>query len=371
MSQRHQGNPHTTYPTKYSSGYSSPSLGSSFGTAAFGAAGAAIGGPIGAGLGQAIGGALFGGGSSQPNYAEQVQLGHKYDRQSQQQYFRWMHKYGKKHGMTDYEMFMGPAGGQSGGSTGAGATLGNAANQQEMQQKQIYSAASTEAINRELDRQNAVKIAQINADTQRDVAEIGYKGKELDAETTLTVEEWRNAIANRQVTLSEKEYQEITKPLAAKNLSLKEWELELLTNQVATSTPEWERWRLMQQMGVDNMLVSAISNRLGINVTNQKQMQDLSEEQFDKLITLALSAQSHTRKETEGIVALLREFAGDGGDSQVDPVSGSEVGRGASAGAGASNVLGGAGLPPPRTAPPSGKYRGSSFTAPDRRRRRY
>lgn len=325
--------------------------GSALGTAFGGGVGGAVGGV----LGNAVGG-LFGS-SDKPDMEEQVRLGHKYDLQSQKKFYRWKHQYGTKHGMTDYEMFMGPAAGSTGGSTGAGQVLGNSANQQYMQEKQLERSAAIEGAQREMDRQTELEKARIQADASRDVAGINQ-------ETTLTVEQWRNAIANRQVSLSEKEYEEITKPLAAKNMAIKEMELELITNQVATSTPEWERWRLMQQMGVDNMLVSAISNRLGINVTDQKQMQGLSEEKFEKLITLALSAQSYTRKEVEGILGLLRGYI-EPDDYPTDAKGFGEMTKGAVSGSGAAS------LGKPRPAAPSGKYRGSSFTAPDNRRRKY
>lgn len=285
-------------------GEETPGFWSSAGTAVGTAFGGGVGGAIGGVLGNAVGG-LFGK-SDKPDIEEQLRLGHKYDVQTQKDFYRWKHKYGKKYGMTDYEMFMGPSAGATGGTTGGGAVLGNAANQQYMQEKQIERSAAIEGAQRQLDRQTELAKAQISAKATVDAAGKSAEASKYGADTQYDIEQLRYDIADRQTIISERDFNERILPLAAMQMGKTTLEMEKLVNEIALTMPKYKRWELMQRMGVENMIVSGIAGKFGMN--DPSDMSKLTDDEFTEFLAMALSVGSHTRREAEGLSAWFSDL---------------------------------------------------------------
>lgn len=84
-------------------------------------------------------------------------------------------------------------------------------------------------------------------------------------------------------------------------------------NRQVTNAPAWERQRIMAQMGVDNIIGTAIANKYGLNPMDADALKGMSETQFNAMVRDIYGLQSNVFSEASGGKILLEESAGTGG----------------------------------------------------------
>lgn len=286
-----------------------------------GAIGTAFGGPIGGAFGSAIGGAL--GAPSQGSidranrqdwenswkYTRKgVTLGNDLDLRNQKEMFDYRINQGLSAGMTPYEMYMGPAGGAGGGTTGSGQVLGNQAGAQQLESQRLNQADEIARRENTADRVTDLAKTAMQTEAQKDVAEIsagatlGAAG--ISAEASRYQADLVNKIQQGQLDLSTRSFEEDTLPRLAAMLELNEYEVKLKIEQIATNTPKFKRAQLLLQMGVDNTTNTLLQKRFGINPANDEEIQALSEEQFRNVLAVFTAAGSTIHREGQGLLSM-------------------------------------------------------------------
>lgn len=245
---------------------------------------------------------------------EDLQFGAGLDLQNQKDIFDYRINRGLEHGMTPYEMFMGPAAGGGGGTSNLGATLGNAASQQEIASKQ----RNQEITQRALDRATTLQQTKMQTDAQVKTAEISAGAS---IQNTQTQTRTQQLIANNQLSLNQKTYENVTLPEAAARINKTEAETKKLLNEVATSTPDFVKFMKMLSMGVDNTLSAFVQNMDGYNLVDPESVKKIPVHKRAEILSLMLAIQSGTLKNVKGLENLGNEVI----DSQrKQPVMGNQ-----------------------------------------------
>jgi hypothetical protein len=225
-----------------------------------------------------------------------VKLGNELDMANQKEMYDYRIQQGKAAGMTDYEMFMGPAAGAGGGTTGSGQTLGN--------QPAQLAANATQAANARLQAQTQLGTAMIQANAQRDVAKTqaeattGAAG--ITADATQYKAELEYKIKHKQLVLDEKQYQKDL-AIAAANINKTNQEAAKLINETATSDPKFVQMMRRLQMGPQNILVEYAINKYGFNPLDPESVKKSTDEMKRNFLTLVLGYDSRIAKEAFGI----------------------------------------------------------------------
>ena len=226
---------------------------------------------------------------------ENLTLGNKLDLENQKAMFNYRIQSGIRDGMTPFEMYMGPAAGAGGGTTGSGQTLGNSASQlgqQMMQQK----------------NQNRIVNAQIGADllktkmqtdAQRDVAETQFKGTQYSADT-------QKAIAVGRLGFDKEVYYKTTAPEAAARMGLTTQQTLKAANEVVTSDKEFVKLMKVASMSSENILATLVAIGLPFDVLEPNEAKKLTKEEREKATAAILSLLSTSRKELTGLEAYFR-----------------------------------------------------------------
>jgi hypothetical protein len=236
---------------------------------------------------------------------DMVKLGNELDMANQKEMFDYRIQQGREAGLTPFEMFLGPAGGAGGGTTGSGTTLGN--------QPAQLAANSIQASNARLQAQTQLGTAMIQAQAQRDVAKTHADATTGAATITSDVQK---AIAEARLGFDNKVFKESTLPQASANIGLTEQQTLKVANEVITSTPKFVKMVTLMKMGSENILATMVSNGLPIDITDPNQVKNMSEEQREQVMTAILSLLSQTRKETEGLASIFRQMSGSNPISQ-------------------------------------------------------
>jgi hypothetical protein len=227
---------------------------------------------------------------------DMVKLGNELDMANQKEMFDYRIQQGKAAGMTDYEMFMGPAAGAGGGTTGSGSTLGN--------QPAQLAANATQAANARLQAQTQLGTAMIQASAQRDVAktqaEATTDAAGINADANQYKAELEYKIKHKQLVLNEKQYVKDL-AVAAANINKTNQETAKLINETATSDPKFVQMMRRLQMGPQNILVEYAINKYGFNPLDPKSVQNSTDEMKRNFLTLVLGYDSRIAKEAFGI----------------------------------------------------------------------
>jgi hypothetical protein len=237
---------------------------------------------------------------------DMVKLGNELDMANQKEMFDYRIQQGKAAGMTDYEMFMGPAAGAGGGTTGSGSTLGN--------QPAQLAANATSAANARMQAQTQLGTAMIQANAQRDVAKT-----QADATTGAATinSDIQKSIAEARLGFDNKVFKESTLPQASANIGLTQQQTLKVANEVITSSPKFVKMLTLMKMGSENILATMVANGLPIDITDPNQVKNMTEKQREQVMTAILSLLSQTRKETEGLASIFRMMSGSNAASQA------------------------------------------------------
>lgn len=222
-----------------------------------------------------LGSALFG--TTLGNY--QTRKGAEYDMKNQKSMFDYRIKQGLEHGMTPYEMFMGPAAGGGGGTSNIGQTMGNQANDQ---MKQAF-AMNQETKEKEKDRQTSVQIAEIQAGASKYNTDV------------------QKAIADGRLGFDNKVYQETTAPAAALKMGLTTQQVLKAANEVVTSSPKFLKLMKTMTMSAENILATMTAFGLPVDYTNPEAVKKMTESEREQVVAAILGLLSNSRKEMTGV----------------------------------------------------------------------
>ena len=239
-----------------------------------------VGQAAGSGLASGAGNALGVGLSHKLHGNDVARAGHRLDNKY---YLRRMKKswtFAKSIGLTPQEFF-GSGASNPGGPSGAGQVLGNMANQS--------GQATAAAVQAELDRQTDLEKTRIQTDAQKDVAKIqtGQQQRDLDQRI--------------------KEYTEVTLPKAAAELKVRAADLAVRINEIATSDKSFVKWKLLNQMGTENMRATSIMYKHGLEDLSLDTVNELSEQEYKALMAELLAAGSVVNREVKGAKGVLEE----------------------------------------------------------------
>ena len=246
------------------------------------------------------------GGVSWQDQKKAMRWGNQFDAQQYRKLSNWDWQKAQERGLTPQEYY-GSSASSGNAGTASTSTLGNAQNQQQMQERGLKQ----ESRERQLDRDTEIKKAAISAFGSIKSSFLGKEAAlgsaETSAKASIQVQRMRDRIDQQKIDLSKRELEEITIPAAAAALNKTNKEIKYLVNQIETSTPKWERWRIMTQLGVDNAIQNYILSKAGVNPADPKSVQSLSEEKYQALLTSLLSAKATL----SGNIAAIKEIGSE------------------------------------------------------------
>ena len=278
------------------------SIGSNLGSVGGAAIGGFLGGPAGAAVGLGLGSTLDAPslGSQQrwdekqldklnKNTLEQITLGNKLDIDNQKEMFDYRINQGIDAGMTPYEMYMGPAAGAGGGTTGSGQTLGNAGANFQTQAKVAADQREMQREENQRDRLTSLAQTAMQTDAQRDVAQISH-------DATIGSSQLNLAGVKERIAFDEKVFQQTTLPESAAAIAKTEAETKKAINEIATSDKDFVLYMKKLSMGPDNMIAEMYQQIHNIDVTNGSDLRKLPMETRQKLLSgaIALKAKLNT-----------------------------------------------------------------------------
>jgi hypothetical protein len=238
---------------------------------------------------------------------ERTILGNDLDMENQKEMFDYRINQGKEAGLTPYEMFMGPAGGAGGGTTGSGSVLGNQPGQLAAAQMQARAQAAsnrTELLAAQM--QNRTQLAQsaISAAAQLGTAKIqsgaNIESSNISADASKYKTDLDFLMNSRKLALTRERFNRIDLPQAAANIGKTYQETKELINRVATSDPEFMVMMKRLQMGPQNVLVEYAINNFGFNPLDKESVQNASNEKKRNFLGLVLGSQSVAVREAFG-----------------------------------------------------------------------
>lgn len=225
---------------------------------------------------------------------DQITLGNEMDLSNQKDMFDYRINQGIAAGMTPYEMYMGPAAGAGGGTTGSGQTLGNAANQRgiALQQAQQQNSQQNRLLKQQSAENNADRLTTlaqtaIQAKTQKDVAEVqagtATRGQDIDERVQMARQELEREIAEGQLNLGRDQFNANVQRIAVQNaLDLKQ--VEKLVNDIATSHPDFVMRLKQLTMGKENMIVEYFQRHHKINLYEPESFMSLPYKEREALV---------------------------------------------------------------------------------------
>ena len=233
-------------------------------------------------------------------------------------------------GLTPQEIVGSPIGGGVGGSAPSGQTLGSAsATQSALQQQRSDAIAARE---RSADRANAVRIEAMRNKTAllgsaisanatfrgQDITEmLGLRGQDVqaegikvNAETQRRGQDIQEAFQNRSIDANLKIARE---KLKLQRDQYQNIELPMAANKIVTTTPEWERHKILAQMGVDNILATSMAGNFGLDPMDPKTLSKFSRSEFRQLVRMIYGYSSKFFGETAGMALSTGEGFQDTG----------------------------------------------------------
>lgn len=217
---------------------------------------------------------------------------------------------GQKRGLTAQEYYGSPASGGS-ASSGAGAVLGNSSN--------TAITTASNAIQKDLDRKTIERGQDAQVEIANIQAGVQTRGQDID-----------ERLRQGELDLKTNTYERVTLPMAAAELRISEQRLNVLLNEVVTSSPSFVKQKILLQMGVENTIQTVILKKHKVDPTDQATIDRLSEKEYKYLLAQLFAAGSRFNREIEGISGLakkkldeLNQFMQDSTRYQRPPSSGS------------------------------------------------
>jgi hypothetical protein len=231
---------------------------------------------------------------------EMLTLGNELDMANQKEMFDYRIQKGRDAGLTPFEMFLGPAGGAGGGTTGSGQTLGN----QPGQMAEAKISARTQLAAQEQQQQTALLQTLMQTEAQKEVATIGAQATTgaagISADANQYAAELNYKLKHKSLVLDTKRLENIDLPMAAYNMQKSLQETRLLINQVAANEREFLIMMKRLTMAAPNVLVEYAINEYGFNPLNKNEVRNATAQQKRNFLGLMLASQSNVAKEFAG-----------------------------------------------------------------------
>lgn len=258
---------------------------------ALGAGAVALGGNF---LGNAIGGRQQRGHSLKQTVNNNVQAEYSARRQ-----FLWY----EKQGLTEQEIMGSPAAGGVSSSSSSPQMMGNS------QVGAQVAGQMFESKERDKDRQTELAKTAIQADASVRSSQIGAQGAmgaaSISAQAMNFSSMVQQSIANDNRALEWQKFLQIARPIARAELGIKDAQLEQMANDLATSTPEFVTFLKQMSMGTENMAVSAIFSRMGINLSDPSTITSLSPAEMRNLVMTLAGMDSVAFKNAAGAAGVI------------------------------------------------------------------
>lgn len=237
-----------------------------------------------------VGGSILGGMMGKKAGRSNAKLGAQldYERDMKTEASLWQRA--EERGLTPQEYYGSGAPGSATGASGSAQVIGNQQNAMAQQMGQLGQQAALTVSENQKNRDNAKEIAAIQAGAQK-------YGTDKQFE-----------VAMGRLHLDTRQYLEIQIPQAAANINKTEHETMRLVNEIATSDPKFVKAMKIMTMGSDNSYGLAIQKMLGIDISDDKQMQSLSADQRSKLLAGLLSGGSTAAKELAGFSGSIEQW---------------------------------------------------------------
>ncbi len=238
--------------------------------------------------GAAIGGAVLGGAATDYGSRRGASRDYKYYRKTAE--YDW--QMASDRGLTAQEFYGSPASGGSMGSANT-QTLGN--------QYGLQAKAAADRIQENVQRDKDRAVQERGQDTQKEIAEIQTGSQQRVAGQNIEMQQ-------KRLTFDEKVYRETTLPAAAASINKTVHETKKLVNDIVTSTPKFLRMMKIMTMSADNSLSLATQNMMGIDISDAKQLQSLSPDKKQKLLSALISLKSNASIEFQGVKNTIADW---------------------------------------------------------------
>ena len=226
---------------------------------------------------------------------EQMTLGNKQDLQNQQNMFDYRMNAARAAGLTAVEAFGSPASGAGGGTTGSGATLGNAASQQAIVDKQNAQQRNTALQSKIIDATTALQTTKMQTEAQKEVA-----GMQTGA--TTRGQDINQKIAENTLNL-ERDKLEVERNKAASLIDMQKQQTEKLVTEIALNDKKWLLAMKQLSMGPQNLLTELTMRHHGINLSDDS-FASLPKEKRTEILNEIIALSSKFRIEQSGLAAL-------------------------------------------------------------------
>lgn len=270
---------------------------------------------------------MFGALSSAFNFADSItggpdrrarrrtKLGHQYDNRYSLQKEQSLYDRAMARGLTPQEYYGSPAPGAPGVSGGA-QVLGNTANQNQIAMAQLFS----EQAGKEADRQ----VLRRGQDTQKEIAQISAGATtgaaQISSDANERIATIVNELGKKQLELKSRELEEYLLQKLKNETELNVAMVEKTLNE-AKFTPEFKKEITKMSMGVSNSVNLMLQKRFGVDVSDQAEMQSLSDSEMKNMLRVFMAADSNLYSEIAGLLG-----AASGEDEfTLDPIRGKKV----------------------------------------------
>ena len=258
----------------------------------------------GATLGGAAAGSIFGSSDGAQKRAARkawhrtkqgMKLGNKLDIANQQTMFDFRLQRGREAGLTNVEIFGSPASGAGGGTTGSGATLGNAANTQGMQQAQLEQDRKLAWQSKIADTTTALMQTKMQTDAQKDVAE-------MQTGATTRGQDINQQIAANTLNL-ERDKLKLERDKAASTIGMQRKQTEKLVTEIALNDKKWLLAMKQLSMGPQNLLTELTMRHHDISLSDDS-FASLPKAKRVEILNEIIALSSKFRIEQSGLAAL-------------------------------------------------------------------
>ncbi len=255
-----------------------------------------------------------------------VEAGHKLDNQyrSLAESAQW--DKAEERGLTPQEYYGSGASGAPSVSGGA-TVLGN--NQTALDSQRIQ--ASTQMRNAAAERANKLLQTKIQSDTQIKSAQISAgattRGQDITQTTQTRGQDLQNAIATKNYALAKKRLDTIETPKLLQELKISAQQFKKLTNEIATSKPKFMLYMKKLSMGVDNMMVEFLQHAYGVDITDPKSVQAMTQQQRAAFLQHAAAINSSVFKQAAGLGLTTRGISEPWKDRLLNVFSGNQSDR--------------------------------------------
>ena len=229
---------------------------------------------------------------------EGLLLGNQLDIDSQKEMFDFRMGRMRQAGLTNVEMFGSPAAGAGGGTSGSGATLGNAASQRATSQIAANSQMQAQMNQAMLGAGTALEQTKMQTEASKDVAKIQAGATTGAAQIGADAQKY---IYEGNMQLKRDVFNQIDLPAAQQALKTSKAKTQVAINEIVTSAPKYQAMMKRWSMGPKNILAEYFQLHHNIDFQDPKTFLNRSFEDRELIITKMVALDSLIGRETKGL----------------------------------------------------------------------